>query len=83
METYQKPEKPMNNTPQVDMDLIRPPLVHDNHGGDDDVADNGDATDRGSTSQSDGQPSSDDDDDDDDVDNDETNGNPPHSPPVQ
>ena len=56
-----KPEKPMTNTPQVDMDPIRPPLVHDNHGGDDDTEDSGDATDQGSTIQSDEKPSSDDD----------------------
>ena len=32
-----KPEKPMTSTPQVDMDPIRPPLAHENHGGDDDT----------------------------------------------
>jgi len=73
----------MTNTPQVDMDPIRPPLVHDNHGGDDDTKDSGDATDQGSTSQSHEQPSSDDDDDDDDVGYDDANDNLSNSRPVQ
>lgn len=53
------------------------PLVH-NHGGEDDTEDSGDATDQGSTSQSDEQPSSYDDDDE--VGNDNVNKNPPDSP---
>jgi hypothetical protein len=75
-----KPEKPMTNTPQVDMNPICPPLVHDNHGGDDDTEDSGDAIDQGSTSQRDEQPSSDGDDD---VGYHDANDNPPDSPPVQ
>nr|XP_040249189.1 uncharacterized protein LOC120966742 [Aegilops tauschii subsp. strangulata] len=75
-----KPEKPMTNTPQVDMDPICPPLIHDNHGGDDDTEESGDATDQGSTSQSGEQPSSDDDDE---VGNDDANENLPDSPLVQ
>jgi hypothetical protein len=39
-------------TPQVLLDLVNPPLVNENHGGDDeDVEDSDDATDQGSTSQ--------------------------------
>ena len=28
-----KPEKPKTTTPQVDLDPVNPPLVHDDHGG--------------------------------------------------
>jgi ATP-binding cassette subfamily B (MDR/TAP) protein 1 len=69
-----KPEKPKATTPQVVLDPVSPLLVHDDHGGDDeDAEDRDDATDHGSTSQGHGQPSSDDDEGDD---------NPP-TPPVQ
>ena len=44
-----KPKKPKTTTPEVVLDPANPPLVHDNHGGDDDV-DDGDAADQGSTS---------------------------------
>jgi hypothetical protein len=69
-----KPEKPKAITPQVILDPVNPPLVHDDHGEDDkDVEDSDDATDQGSTSQGHDQPSSDDDEEGDD--------NPP-TPPV-
>jgi hypothetical protein len=46
-----KPEKPKATTPQVVLDPVNPPLVNDNHGGDDeDAEDSDDATDQGSTS---------------------------------
>jgi hypothetical protein len=32
------------------MDLVNPPLVHDNYGGDENAKDSDDATDQGSTS---------------------------------
>ena len=46
-----KPEKPKATTPQVVLDLVNPPLVHDNHGGGDDTEDSDDATEQGSTSE--------------------------------
>jgi hypothetical protein len=56
-----KLEKPKATTPQVVLDPVNPPLVHDDHGGDDeDAEDSDDATDQGSTSQGHDQPSSDD-----------------------
>ena len=57
-----KPEKPKTTTPQVVLDPVNPPLVHDNHGGDDNAEDD-DAADQGSTSQGHEQPSDEDDDD--------------------
>ncbi|KAK1652513.1 hypothetical protein QYE76_070318 [Lolium multiflorum] len=70
-----KPEKPKatTSTPHVDMDPVNPPLVHDDHGGDDDAEDSDDATDQGSTSMGHDQPSDEEQDDD----------NPPDSTPVQ
>lgn len=66
----------MTNTPKVGIDPIHPPLMHENHGGNDDIEDNEDATDQDSTSQSYKQPSSDDDEE---VGNDDDNDNPPDS----
>ena len=72
-----KPEKPKATAPQVELDPVNPPLVHDNHRGDDDAEDSDDATDEGSTSEGHEQPSDEDDDDD------EGDDNPPDSPPVR
>ena len=70
-----KPEKPKTTTPKIVLDPVNPPLVHDNHGGDDDVEDDDDVADQGSTIQGHEQPC--------DEDNDENHGddNPPDSPP--
>ena len=46
-----KPKKPKTTTPEVVLDPVNPPLVHDNHWGYDDVEDDDDAADQGSTSQ--------------------------------
>jgi hypothetical protein len=57
-----KSEKPKTTTPQIDLDSVNPPLVHDDHGGDNkDAEDSDDATEQGSISQGHDQPSSDDD----------------------
>jgi hypothetical protein len=73
-----KLEKPKATTPQVVLDLVNPPLVNENHGGDDeDVEDSDDATDQDSTSQVHDQPLNDDDDHDDEGDD------IPPTPPVQ
>ena len=70
-----KPEKPKATTPYVVLDRVNPPLVHDNHKGDDDAEDSDDATEQGTTSEGHDEPSNDDDDSDNDDDN------PPDSPP--
>jgi hypothetical protein len=70
-----KLEKPKATTSQAVLDPVNPPLMHDDHGGDDeDAEDSDDATDQGSTSQGHDQPSSDNEDEGDDN---------PHTPSVQ